>query len=355
MAKQLGVGFIGAGYDASSCLSADGTTSTACNTAATGSTGKGFYVVDLISGIILWKYTPANNGSMDFSMPAAPYAVDMDGDGFIDTVYMGDLGGNIWRFRLCSASAGTSCGHSSGDWTGSLFFSSTNVERGSGLSTPSQSHKQIFTSVTGSVDTRNNIWIYFGTGENNDPTVKPADTSDTKNRLYGVMEDPNFTATRTSSQLLNLTGLSTYDCYSYKGWYYNLSTNMLTRSDLTTITNPQGEKMISDPTVFGGQVYFATYVPDQGTGTACGLAGDAFLYKFDYVCPNTAAEQIVTWVGHGIGSSVLISYRPGYSGADTYITASGGAGTGSVTQTMGPAQISSSFNNLLFWKDKRVQ
>jgi type IV pilus assembly protein PilY1 len=353
------VGFIGGGFNAASCVTNTGASSD-CSTVAT-QAGKGFYVVDLKTGTIIWKYTAANAGNnastgMNFSMPAAPYAVDMDGDGFIDTVYMGDLGGNIWRFRLCSSALATSkpsCGSSSGDWTGSLFFSSTAIERGSDLS--SQSHKQIFTSVTASMDTLNNIWVYFGTGENNDATVKPTDTGDTKNRLYGVMEDPNFTATRTSSQLLNLTGLSTYDCYSYKGWYYNLSTNTLTRNDGTTIANPKGEKMISDPTVFGGQVYFATYVPDQGTGTACGLAGDAFLYKFDYVCPNTAAEQNISWAGHGIGSSVLISYRPNYSGADTYLTTSAGRGTGSLTQTMGPAQISSSFNNLLFWKDKRVQ
>ena len=95
----------------------------------------------------------------------------------------------------------------------------------------------------------------------------------TKNRLYGIKEDldavavdgdAEFTHTYTTSDLINVTSSTTSECT--RGWYYNLSTNALTRPDGTTFSSPVGEKMISDPTIFGGMVYFATYVPNQETG-----------------------------------------------------------------------------------------
>ena len=72
----------------------------------------------------------------------------------------------------------------------SRLFSSTNAERGSGLSTPVNTHKQIFNSATATKDPYGNVWVYFGTGEVNDPTRKPTDTSTTKNRIYGIRDRP---------------------------------------------------------------------------------------------------------------------------------------------------------------------
>jgi Tfp pilus tip-associated adhesin PilY1 len=368
------VAFVGGGYSGSSCLSADGTTSTTCNTPATGSAGKGFFVVDLRDGSILWSYTHADNGNMDFAAPASPYPADLDNDGFIDTVYMGDLGGNMWRFRLCSKDAAcASCGLASytaspctscttSSWSGSRLFSSTSAERGSGLSTPVNTHKQIFTSATATKDTLGNVWVYFGTGEVNDPTSKPADTSTTKNRIYGIREDldavsvdgdAEFTHTYTSTDLINVTSPTSSICV--RGWYINLSSSTLTRPDGTSVSSPLGEKMISDPTVFGGMVYFATYVPNQVTGSSCGMAGDSFLYKIKYVCPTSAGDITNQYIGHGEASSVLVSYRPGYTAADIYITASGGAGTAALTQDVGQAPHTSSMTNILYWKDRRLQ
>ena len=374
------VAFVGGGYNGSSCLSADGTTSTACTTPATGSAGKGFFVVDLRDGTILWSFTYGSTATsttspyMQFSAPASPYPVDLDNDGFIDTVYMGDLGGNMWRFRLCAkdaacsscgrtsytASPCTSCGTSS--WTGSRLFSSTDIERGSGLGTPVNTHKQIFTSATATKDTLGNVWVYWGTGEVNDPTSKPADTSSTKNRIYGIREDLDpvsvdgddlFTHTYYTTDLINVTTPTTSLCV--RGWYINLSSSTLTRPDGTTVSSPLGEKMISDPTIFGGTVYFATYVPNQATGSSCGLSGDSFLYKINYLCPTSAGNITNQYIGHGEASSVLVSYRPGYTAADIYITASGGAGTAALTQDVGQAPKTSSMTNILYWKDRRLQ
>ncbi len=360
------VGFIGGGYNAAACLSIDGATSYDCNTPDTYSAGKGFFVVDLKDGSILWSFTHANSSYMDFSTPASPLPLDLDNDGFIDTVYMGDLGGNMWRFRLCSKSG--SCPDNLSSWTGSRLFASTNAERGSGLVTPTNTHKQIFTAATSTTDANGNVWVYFGTGEDTDPTRKPPandpDTSSTKNRFYGIKEDRNFTATYMSSNLTDITAYPTYDATTATthGWYINLSTNSLTRSDSSVIGNPVGEKMISDPTVFGGYVKFATYVPDQGSGGGCGLAGDAFYYSINYLTGQGEFNNAnrTSYMGHGIGSSIIVSVGdPAGSssnpGGDVFGTTSGGAGTGALTQKLGNTPSLSSRTNILYWKDRRVQ
>lgn len=371
------VGFIGGGYDPSTCVSADLSTTYACNTPATYSMGKGFFVVDLRNGSILWSYTHANDSNMNFSAPAAPTAVDLDNDGFIDTVYMGDMGGNIWRFRLCPIDACAACNLSSytgspctscntSNWTGSRLFASANVERGSGLTPASNTHKDIFTAILVTKDANGNPWVYFGTGEADNPTLIPTnDTSDTKNRLYGIKESFNLTTPITSATLTNITSIadtctttsnSTNPCYNCltatnNGWYYNLSTNPVTVSTGTVVTNPQGEKMISDPALFGGIVQFPTYLPYQGSGTTCGTSGDAFDHMLNYC---TGAETI-THIGQGEASSILVSYRSDYSTADTYVTASGGAGTAALTQDIGQITPAASLTNILYWRDKRLQ
>ena len=68
--------------------------------------GKGFFVIDLVDGSVLWSYTKADNADLDNPMPAPPAIVDTDNDGFIDTVYLGDLGSNMWRFKFCRAADG---------------------------------------------------------------------------------------------------------------------------------------------------------------------------------------------------------------------------------------------------------
>jgi type IV pilus assembly protein PilY1 len=372
------VGFIGGGFDGTSCTpSAGGAVDEACNSVATGSPGKSFNVVDLTTGQILWQFTygtsatSTTNPNMVFDLAGAPVALDEDSDGFIDTVYIGDLGGNIWRFRLCT-NDGSVCGLSSypttcstSNWKGSLLFQSTDVERGSGLSTPANTHKQIFTQPTYTIDNNSNWWIYFGTGEDTDPTSKPTDTSSTKNRLYAVKEDnlalddssSKAYPTYTSSNLVDITSSTYASSSTTNGWYIDLSTNTLTRSDGSTITNPVGEKMISDPQVKGGLVYFMTYVPYQGTVLACGYAGDAFLYELGYLsgAGGGTSGSRTKYVGQGIGSSILVSYRPGYTAADIYATASGGAGTGALSQQLGTTQNNSSMTNVIYWKDKRLE
>ena len=391
------VGFIGGGYYSATC------TTTACT--GNDRQGKGFFVVNLNDGTILKSFTRADNTKMNYAIPAAPYAIDTDNDGFIDTAYVGDLGGNIWRFRFCprdpscstcglgsyAGSCDTVC--KSSQWTMSLLYEASDSER----------PKRIFTSVTHATDPNGNLWVYFGTGDKISPLEKVQ-----SNRFYAIKENSDFTGTHTLANLTNVTSGTSYtDSASGHGWYFDL-------------VEAAGEKVLSDPTVFGGVVYFTSYLPAAGTD-ACETAGKSALYGVGYISGEgkLGGDRSMDLVGTtGIASTPVISLPPGSTAAtaaafaaaaaaydsafaaaiaagasdsvaaatayaaayaaaiaagasdsvaataaaaasgnttaNLYVTTSGGSGTEAITKSaLNP--LTPSMTNMLYWRDRRVQ
>ena len=319
------VGFVGGGFNASDCAGGGG-----CD-----SRGKSFYVVDLSDGSVLWSYTHNTDATMDYSLPASPAVADTDNDGFLDTAYIGDLGGSMWRFKFCTAADGSSCNTT--NWTGgTLFQSSTGVIR------------PIYATPAVSKDGLGNLWVHWGTGDKTDPTAAAA-----QERFFAA-KDNDRTVSFGISDLENISSASgTYSDSSTKhGWYIEFSGH--------------GEKILSDATVFGGVVYFTSYVPPSG-GDPCSQAGAANLFGLNF---TTGAGVLTTGggggggtpvrsisIGTGIATTPVISFKPlGAMPPDLYVTVSGGAGTSASTTRVNfdPPTLSNR-TNLLYWKDRRLE
>ena len=60
---------------------------------------------------------------MEYAFPGSPALLDLDLDGFTDTIYIGDMGGNMWRVRMCTAADDNSC--NTANWTVSRLFQPT--------------------------------------------------------------------------------------------------------------------------------------------------------------------------------------------------------------------------------------
>ena len=84
------VAFIGAGYD----------TNQDSNTPSPSDTkGRAVYVVDVANGNLIWKYSYSDNSAMKYSIPGDITPIDVDGDGLIDRLYAGDVGGRDLEVR----------------------------------------------------------------------------------------------------------------------------------------------------------------------------------------------------------------------------------------------------------------
>jgi len=329
--QEKWVGFVGGGHNASDCAVGG------CD-----SRGKGFFVVDLSNGNILWSYTRTNDSTMNYSLPASPAIVDTDNDGFIDTAYIGDLGNSMWRLKFCTATDGSTCNTS--NWTGGrLFAASTGNIR------------PIFTMPTVFKDNNGNLWVGWGTGDKTDPTAPNA-----QEKFYSV-KDNNRSSTFIIDNLENITSSTYTDSPTKNGWYINLT--------------GQGEKLLADPVAFGEVIYFSTYTPPAG-GDACSQAGAGKLYGVNYKTGAGILTQLdasgqpvgtpsrTLTIGAGIPSAPILSMKPvgsvtpgtTTSAADIYMTVSGGGGgeASTLRVNFNPPTLANR-TNLLYWKDRRLE
>lgn len=75
--------------------------------------GRSLFIVDATDGSLLWSPeldTQSDYSKMEYSMPSDPLLLDVDDDGFVDQIYIGDMGGQLWRFdfKNDTSSAATS-------------------------------------------------------------------------------------------------------------------------------------------------------------------------------------------------------------------------------------------------------
>jgi type IV pilus assembly protein PilY1 len=280
---------------------------------------------------------------MNYSLPGSSAIIDTDYDGFIDTAYIGDTGGNIWRFKFCTTNEGPSCNTT--NWSGGLFFANA-----SGTNS-------IFTTPTVSKDQFGNSWVFWGTGDKTDPMAL-----NVQEKFFAV-KDNYRSGTYQIGQLQDITSSLWVEPNNQDGWYIRM-------------TDP-GEKILADPTIFAGVAYFSSYAPDQ-SGDPCLQAGTAKLYAVavlrliingivydpgagvlsepaDPHSTSGGARRIA--LGVGIPTAPILSFKPsGELPPDMYITVSGGSGVGGSTMRapLDPP-FTSSRTNILYWKDGRVK
>lgn len=260
------VAFFGGGYD----------------TAANNNSGKAFFVIDLADGSKLWEYYKSTGATddkqyMNFSMPSAPAILDLNNDGYIDRVYIGDVGGQMWKFDL-SAAATVSSGIVT-NWTGKrVFHSSETNPPVAGEFYPTQA---IYAPPSLANDASGNLWMYFGTGDRNHPN------NTSSNRFIGIKENTNMN-NGSALTVANLTDVTSGSGTVTQGWYVALNSN---------------EKVLAESDVFNNAVFFTTFTPT--TAASCSnSSGTAKLYSVN-LTTGDAALNLTTGAAATAGTAAL--------------------------------------------------
>jgi len=330
--EERWVGFIGGGYTMGP------------NIDSRKNAGKGFFVVDLRTGNVLWSHTKRDNDAMGF-IPGTPAIVDRDNDGFIDTAYVGDLSGNLWKFTFCPFDpTGGECGPS--NWGAMILYN------------PGGDKLPTFNTPAVAKD-RNYYWIFWGTGDRANPN------NESPQNKFLAIRDQSPTSAYTLSNLQNITNTPIFTETARNGWYINFSGQ---------------ERVLSDATGFGGIVFFTSYSPS--TENLCGTAGSAALYGIAMMTISIGGETYDPGkgifqsgenfgrkspsLGTGIPSAPVISLKPlEVEGGvpDVYVTVSGGSGRPAETKSSSgiSEDISRSLagfgptTSIIHWRDLRVQ
>jgi len=306
--------FIGAGYDNNEDLrfgntqhypdtttatsSTIGSTADANNITSTGSSaqinprGRGIYVMEFAtlnssgkptfkaSPTILWKYVydstrTAHNPTHSF--PGEIAALDYDFDGYVDRLYAGDTGGNIWRFNIADKT-------STLNWHATNIFKSNPSDASNSNESPATKGRKFFYRPS-IVQEAGYIGIYLGSGDRAHPLNKavtdrlyafydrdeatanyPKDESDLVNVTTNILQQTSTTATEVNSTLNSLYSTSNV------GWFIKLNLD-------------NGEKSLANPLVFNKVAYFTTFTPDlQNTNDPCkaGNLGEGRIYALNY-------------------------------------------------------------------------
>jgi Tfp pilus tip-associated adhesin PilY1 len=227
----------------------------------TNNTGKAFFVVDVKTGDIIKEFSGLVG--MNYSFAAPPTAVDVNSDGFIDKVYIGDLGGQMWVFDV---SFNGTTKKSESQWTGQRLFAFPVSD------TENTGKHRIYYPPAVAFDRNMIPWVYFGTGDREFPN----DLLNPNERFYAVKDSGagNYPKTE-DTDLLNVTSLNTFTPTSIDGWYVKLAKNSQTL-----------EKVLAKPVVFNRLVYFTTYSPVD----PCSMAGQSKLYIVEYLSGGGALE-----------------------------------------------------------------
>jgi type IV pilus assembly protein PilY1 len=249
-----------------------------------------FFAIDLSNGAKLWEYYNATGSSddrqyMNFSIPAAPTAVDLNNDGYIDRVYIGDAGGQLWKFDVAPTGGTTTSSGLANNWTGKRLFAAASSQTNpppAGEYYPAQG---MFVAPVLAYDGSKNLWVFFGTGDRYHPNNTAA------NRFYGIKENTAMTNGSTLTES-SLTDLSSGSGTVTQGWYVPLNSN---------------EKVLATADVFNSIVFFTTFTPVSAA--VCGSGGgDAKLYSIN-MTTGDAALDLATGTALTVGQAALAMAR----------------------------------------------
>lgn len=255
------------------------------NTALVGSDddeGNALFVVDAGTGALIWK---ARNGStagtgtsggvpvwthpdLDDGIASAPTALDTDGDGLIDRVYVGDTGGRVWRADIGNANPA--------NWKMAPIADLGRHGTGGGATVADDRrffHPPDVVHVAAGADS-SFFAVIVASGNRADPLNRH-----TVNHLYvlkdGHVLDVDATPTRNGdladfgSNCSGGTCVSLLDPgFSARGWRIRLPA--------------AGEKGLAAPTTIAAKVLYTTYLPPDPAAAACEpQEGTGRLYAVD--------------------------------------------------------------------------
>ncbi|MFC1881483.1 pilus assembly protein [Thermodesulfobacteriota bacterium] len=252
------------------------------------SAGRAVVAVNVFTGEVVRKFTDVITYTTDtahttdtniyYSVPSTVKVIDEDNNGFVDKIYVGDLGGQLWRFGQVSVdSDGNTLSFPDSDeninnWTGQILFRAPTYVVDAVTYT-----RKFFYPPSVTLEHGYDL-IFIGTGDRE----AACDTTTGSDRIYSV-KDTHGSTTLTEADLVDVTDpfaavpnldLSDGDVdvngqYD-QGWYIRL---------VDQSAAAVGEKVLGKSTVFYKTLYISTFTPNNHP---CLPGGEGRLYAVNY-------------------------------------------------------------------------
>jgi Tfp pilus tip-associated adhesin PilY1 len=253
------------------------------------SKGRGVFIVDLKTGAVIAQLKQAATGefaNMKYAIAAEPAVIDLDSDGFADLVYIGDAGGQMWKWDIHAVGSPATGPIPTTVWPAGRLFESKPATIAAGL----LHYHSIFQGAAAALE-KGVLTLSFASGERadlgymGDPNTadpnNPMGLYDDNNRFWVVQDKHPMgvgafpsnlpiweTAASGHDGLTDITNTERDDNGADAGYFFKA---------------PEGEKFITDHLIFEGVVVTLAYMPDlagSGADGSCALGGDTFEFAW---------------------------------------------------------------------------
>jgi Tfp pilus tip-associated adhesin PilY1 len=251
--------------------------------------GKAVVAVNVFTGAVVRKFTDVRSYTTDtahttdtniyYSVASSVKVIDEDHNGFIDKVYVGDLGGQLWRIGQVTVDSDgitalsfPDCDENINNWTGQLLFTAPTYV------VDSVTYRRKFYFAPSVTLEHDYDLVFIGTGDRE----AACDTTTGADRIYAV-KDAHGSTTFTEADLVDVTDpaaaapnldLTNADVdingQTDQGWYIRLVNQSATAV---------GEKVLAKSTVFYKTLYITTFTPNNHP---CLPGGEGKVYAVDY-------------------------------------------------------------------------
>ena len=358
----------------------------------TDAVGRSVYMVDAVSGALLWQglLTTASTtapssttfAKMTNAIPSSVLVLDTNGDGYADRMYVGDLGGQLWRFDITN-------------YTTTIPFAVAGgviASLGGQIQSDAPNLRRFYEQPDIALVQNSGQALFFDIALGSGYRGHPLDTT-VYDRMYSIRDfspltplttagyaalkvivDASVTPSSSQQALTDITSAANLGTtpptvsVSAPGWQY----------DLDSATSATGEKVLSQASIFSGEVLFTTYTPASSTTTATACTAPQIGTNRFYALGATNGAQLAALGGTHItlqqtgiaptlrflfpGSSTSISGSSSSSGggssSSSGSSSSGGGGGGQInfscTAGVEILSICKSFNSVVktYWTEQ---
>lgn len=261
--------------------------------------GRAIYIVDATTGDYIWSAGPTSshtltNTDMQYSFPATPRVIDTNLDGLADQIYIGDVGGQVWRFDI-----------EHGNSTASLVTGGVIADISDNTT---QGARRFFHEPDVSIIVEGNsrkLAIAIGSGFRAHPLDDNVD-----DRIYMIKQEGLYSApadgpdSGTAPDYVKLTESDLYDATDNDVQSGSDTTRAVAEAALKSASGwlvqleGNGEKMLSTGLTTDGDLIFTTYSPEFNSTTCAPSNGTSRKYTMSI---KTAAASGPNVIDNGTG------------------------------------------------------
>ncbi len=237
------------------------------------------FIIDIETGEIMEMFDTGVGDASSRNGMSAAIPVDSDGDRIVDSIYAGDLQGNLWKIDV-SASNSTS-------WD--FAFKQGSAPKPFFIATdPSNTVQPITAKPQVGEHSDGGLMVYFGTGKYYAVNDQVVGVSPQVQTFYGIRDQDAVVSSRSDLQEqeilyeespssinpdfdIRVTSDTAVNYPTKKGWYMDL---------VSPVNGAEGERVVGNALLRGGRVIFNTLIPEPDP---CGFGGSSWLMELDAV------------------------------------------------------------------------